>query len=149
MNARRADIVSALTVLLFAAYVFHEGSQLEAGAGGFPQLIAMILGGAGVFLLFRSLRRSDDGPSIAAGINWIMLGGVVVLWVATILVLDIAGFFVMAGAFLAAAAWILDGRPRAVRPLIRIALFACATTVVLWVVFKELLGLSPPSGFLF
>ena len=149
MNARRADLVSAVTVLLFAAYVFYEGADLGAGAGGFPQLIAMILAGAGAFLLFRTLRRADGGPFIVQGIDWIMLGGVVALWVATVLVLDIAGFFAMAGAFLAAAAWILDGRPREVRALLRIALFACATTVVLWVVFKELLGLSPPSGFLF
>lgn len=149
MNARQGDIAAAVTVLLFAGYVFYEGAQLDAGAGGFPRLIAMILAAAGGFLLIRALRRADSGPPLATGINWIMLGGVVALWVTTILVLDIAGFFAMAGIFLAAAAWILDGRPRGARSLLRIALFASATTVVLWVVFKQLLGLNPPGGFLF
>ena len=149
MNARQGDIAAAVTVLLFAGYVFYEGTQLDAGAGGFPRLIAMILAAAGAFLLIRSLRRADAGPALAAGINWAMLGGVVGLWATTVLVLDIAGFFAMAGAFLAAAAWVLDGRPRGVRSLLRIAVFAATTNVVLWVVFKQLLGLNPPSGFLF
>ncbi len=149
MNARQGDMAAAATVLLFAGYVFYEGSQLDAGAGGFPQLIAMILGGAGLFLLVRAWRRAEGGPPIAEGIVWAMLGGVVVLWVATVLLLADIGFFAMAGAFLAAAAWILDGRPLTARGLVRIALFGCATTVVLWVVFKKLLGLNPPGGLLF
>jgi putative tricarboxylic transport membrane protein len=149
MNARLGDIAAALTVLLFAGYVYYEAAQLDAGAGGFPRLIAMILGVAGAFLMVRSLRRADAGSPLAAGINWAMLGSVVAMWVTTILVLDIAGFFAMAGAFLAAAAWVLDGCPRGARPLLRIAVFASTTTVVLWVVFKQLLGLNPPSGFLF
>ncbi len=149
MNARHGDIAAAVTVLLFAGYVFHEGTQLDAGAGGFPRLIAMILAAAGVFLLIRALRRTDAGPPLAAEIDWIMLGAVTALWVITIVALDITGFFAMAGAFLAAAAWVLDGRPRGVRSLLRITVFAVATTAVLWVVFKKLLGLNPPSGFLF
>ena len=63
--------------------------------------------------------------------------------------IPIVGFFVTAVVFLFLSSWLLLGRPRQIGALFKSALFAVATTVVLWFLFTQVLQLSMPEGLFF
>jgi len=147
VSTKSANILSAVIMLMFAVYVFQEGSRLQGGSGGFPQLISIIIAVASAYLLIRSISQANSGQSIFADVNWPMLTGVVLSWVLFVWLIDIVGFFPMSGIFLGIAAWILDKGQWTTKNLIQVLLYASISSFVLWCVFKVLLGLNAPSGY--
>ena len=71
------------------------------------------------------------------------------VWLLVVLLIDKIGFFALSGVFLAVMAWYLRGRPKDMRSLAEVAVFAIGMDAGLWAIFTIVLDREYPSGFLF
>ena len=149
MNSRQGDILFGAVTILFASFIYVESSQLPTDTGGFSKLVSWILGGAGAVLLLKTFRRTEMATRLFSDFQWAIFCISVALWILVIFLIPIVGFFVTAVVYLFLSSWLLLGRPRQIGALFKSALFAVATTVVLWFLFTEVLQLSMPEGLFF
>jgi hypothetical protein len=149
MNSRHGDILFGAATVLFASFIYLESIQLPTDTGGFSKLVSWILGGAGAVLFLKTFRRTETATRLFSDFQWTIFFTSVALWILAIFLTPFVGFFVTAAVFLFLSSWLLLGQPRQIGALFKNALFAVATTVVLWFLFKQTLQLSMPEGLFF
>ncbi len=149
MNAKQGDIISGLSILVFAGYILWESDKMPEGPAGFPQLIAIGLVIFGAILLIRALISKQESAVLFQGIDWKKLLTTLGGWLLVVIFIAEVGFFALSGVFLAVMAWYLRGCPKDMRALAEIGAFAIGMGAGLWVVFTIVLDREYPSGFLF
>ena len=144
LDARDGDILAGLLVLAFSAVIYLHVSDLPTGAASFPSGIAIVLAASGLFLILRSLRVPKTGKFIADGYSWGLFAVTVALWGATVVLIQLIDFFMVAPLFLACMSWIMSGAERSVWSLLRSLAFGVVLSGGMWVVFVFVLRVALP-----
>jgi putative tricarboxylic transport membrane protein len=144
VRAGAGNLVAAGLLLAVAAAVVFltldfppPGDPNDPGAGTFPRMIAGLLAGCGLLLLFQ---RSETEP-LPRGSGLLRVAGVVVLLGGYAALLEPLGFVLASVLFLAAALLLAGVR----RPLL-LAVLPPGISLALFYVFYVLLRVSLPRG---
>lgn len=144
---RRADLMTGVGLLAFAAAYFQQSFAITVGFAGdrlgptfFPRLLALVLAGCALVLIARALRgRSDPAPLPAVRLP--LLLGTLGLTVVYILALAPLGYLLATPPYLAALVWLLGYRSPT-----GLAGAAVGITAVLYLVFVQALKVLVPMG---
>lgn len=143
---RHGDIAAAVTTLALSGLLLFETTRMSARIVAYPRLLASILIVAGLVLLYRALRSSNEGDSVFGGIAWSRLLASAAVWGGAIYFTTLFGFYPVIGAMIACLLWILEEYPVAMKSLARIIAFGVAAAVSFWLTFDQLLNLPTPRG---
>ena len=97
MYSRHGDILFGAVTILFASFIYVQSSQLPTDSGGFSKLVSWILGGAGVVLLLKTIRRTETATRLFLDFQWTIFFTSLALWFLAILLIPIVGFFCHCG----------------------------------------------------
>lgn len=135
---RRDHVCAALGIAIAAAYWFAADAVPTSllsdgvGAGGVPKGIALLLGVLSFAVLFskpRATQKQNDWKAL----------GIAVLGFTYVAAVPFIGYFVSVAA-LAGGAALYYGAPRR----IGVAAFALGTAALLWLLFRQMLGIALP-----
>lgn len=149
MNARQGDIVSGLVALGLVVFMYIGSMDMPEGPAAFPQFIAVGLLLCSFILIGRALLNKKETPKVFSDIHWPIISLVGGTWIAVIFFVEALGFLIPGFFFVGLVTWTLTGRPKDAKSLATITAFMVGISIVLWVVFHNLLGVESPSGFLF
>jgi putative tricarboxylic transport membrane protein len=159
MTEKKKDLISSIGVLGFAGILYQAAKGLPTrksvsvvlNTGFYPQMLAIILAVLAVLLLISSLtKKTDSRESEKFFKNRESLG----LFLLTLLLLvlfplgmELLGFIVTCFAFILTMVLLLTGRFHRNVPLSIVV--SLGITLLIYGVFKLLLGIPFPSGILF
>jgi len=149
MNARQGDIISGLVALGLVAFIYVGSRDMPEGPAGFPRLLAVGLLVCAVLLMGRTLLDKNASPKVFSDIHWPTISLVGGVWITVIFFVETLGFLIPGVFFVGLVTWNLTGRPKDRKRMTKLAAFVVGNSAILWIVFHKLLGVEPPSGFLF
>ena len=149
---RQRDRLLAVVVATFAASVVAAARGIEdsllsdaVGAGGVPQGVGIVMGGAAVVLFVKSFfggsaagDRDDSRPW--RDVLW-RTAGLVAILVAYGVLLPVLGYALTVSLLVGAAGWLAGAAPR-----LPLALCAGAAGPALWAMFDQALQVRMPVG---
>ncbi|MDR2536231.1 MAG: tripartite tricarboxylate transporter TctB family protein [Treponema sp.] len=150
---KKADMTAGIIGMLFSAATFaatlgfKQFKNVPVGPEFFPRYLSVGLFICSAALFIQALRRADDGkasPTLRlkdAGMRRLLVGiGIIAVYA---FLWDIAGFPVITPVAIFALIFLLGHRK-----YLLMAIFALGTTAVIFSVFKLLLAIDLPLGFL-
>ena len=149
--SKKADFYTGIVIFLVAVAIYISASQLPGdpvgiGAKGFPQFIAICLGGLGVLLsltAFMKIKREGNDPA-KVDVKGIVLAALLVIAFALyVQLLKPLGYLIATPIF-----FFIFGAIYGDRKWLRLGITSVGFTIVVWLLFEKLFYIMLPHGIL-
>ena len=149
--SKRADFYTGIVIFLVAVAIYMNASQLPSdlvgiGAKGFPQFVAVCLGGLGILLsltAFLKIRREGNDPA-KIEVKEIVLAALLVIGFALYLqLLKPLGYLIATPIF-----FFVFGAIYGDKKWLRLGITSVVFTIVVWLLFEKLFYIMLPHGIL-
>lgn len=152
MSKAREDIIPSIGLILLSAWVFYETSTYPPEASLLPRLMAYIILFLSATLIIKAISKvfstgeAKQGEQSASSGQWVKIIPAVCLWVISIAVIPVIGFFLTLGLFWLILVLYLEGKGFQPGNLLKCAGYGLVITVLLYLIFRVGVQVPTPTG---
>jgi len=146
MTSKLENIISCLFIYIVSIFFFLSSSNFSYDSAVFPKVIALILTVLNTILLFQTfikrekVKQKEERERILPKKTIFTI----ILTIAYVLLINIGGFILLTPIYIFIISSELGYRNKTISIIV-----ALATTFTIYLVFKVVLGVPVPNGFLF
>lgn len=146
MTSKLENIISCLFIYIVSIFFFFSSSNFPRDSAAFPKVIALILTVLNTILLVQAFVKREKVKQKKERERILPIRTIftAILTIAYILLVNIVGFILLTPIYIFIISSELGYRNKAISIIV-----ALATTFTIYLVFKVVLGVPVPSGFLF
>lgn len=146
MTSKLENIISCLFIYIVSIFFFFSSSNFPRDSAAFPKVIALILTVLNTILLVQAFVKKEKVKQKKERERILPIRTIftAILTIAYILLVNIVGFILLTPIYIFIISSELGYRNKAISIIV-----ALATTFTIYLVFKVVLGVPVPSGFLF
>lgn len=145
MNAKQGNIVSGIAALGLVAFIFYYSEDMPSTAAAFPRFVGILLLVASLILIVRSIIDKRPQKNLFEDLHWPTVAILAGAWLVTIFVIEKLGFVIPGVVFITLGTWVLSGRPKDMKSIVKIGIFAVGMLLAYWCIFHLLLNISSPT----
>lgn len=145
-----SDIISGIVLIIFSIYIYYLTLNFPTqkgtlGPASFPRILVILIAILSLIMILQSLKRKDakiqESIEDKRGILFVIL--FIILFIAYSFLMNFLGFFLSSILFLFITSILLDKKNFLVK-----IIFSVVTSILIFYVFKTILKVSLPVGFL-
>ena len=146
MTSKLENIISCLFIYIVSIFFFFSSSNFPRDSAAFPKVIALILTVLNTILLVQAFVKREKVKQKKERERILPIRTIftAILTIAYILLVNIVGFILLTPIYIFIVSSELGYRNKAISIIV-----ALATTFTIYLVFKVVLGVPVPNGFLF
>jgi len=146
MTSKLENIISCLFIYIISIFFFFSSSNFSYDSAVFPKVIASILAVLNTILLFQTFIKREKVKQKEGKKNFLPKKTIftLIFTMVYVLLINIGGFILLTPIYIFIISSELGYRNKTISIII-----ALATTFTIYLVFKVVLGVPVPSGFLF
>jgi len=146
MTSKLENIISCLFIYIVSIFFFFSSSNFPRDSAAFPKVIALILTVLNTILLVQAFVKREKVKQKKERERILPIRTIftAILTIAYILLVNIVGFILLTPIYIFIISSELGYRNKAISIIV-----ALATTFTMYLVFKVVLGVPIPNGFLF
>lgn len=146
MTSKLENIISCLFIYIISIFFFFSSSNFSSDSAAFPKAIALILIVLNTILLVQTFVKREKVKQKKERERILPIRTIftAILTIAYILLVNIVGFILLTPIYIFIISSELGYRNKAISIIV-----ALATTFTIYLVFKVVLGVPVPNGFLF
>ena len=146
MTSKLENIISCLFIYIVSIFFFFSSSNFPRDSAAFPKVIALILTVLNTILFVQAFVKREKVKQKKERERILPIRTIftAILTIAYILLVNIVGFILLTPIYIFIISSELGYRNKAISIIV-----ALATTFTIYLVFKVVLGVPVPSGFLF
>lgn len=145
-TSKLENIISCLFIYIISIFFFLSSSNFSYDSAVFPKVIALILTVLNTILLFQTFIKREKVKQKEEGERILPTKTIftVIFTITYVLLINIGGFILLTPIYIFIISLELGYRNKTISIIV-----ALATTFTIYLVFKVVLGVQVPNGFLF